>query len=556
MSLLAILNYQSLELLIVGVAVAAMIVLGTAVFITDTKSITRQTFLALVVTIVFYVAFNFFSNKASYDSAIWVMRGIIFFATWASFLLMQMCYVFPSDKVEWPWWYKSMVVPYVAAVSLLTLTPLVFSGLPKTLQSGTVIFPTFGPLIPIFGGTSAVLVITSLILLVRRSLIASDILRKQTLTILIGAIITFGSVLALNIVLPLILHNASYVIYAPIVFLPFLGSIAIAVLKYRLFSVRIVAISIVLFLLSVTVILQTMFATSATQIVSSVVQFFFSIFFSVWLMRSVMLEIVQRDQVENLAKELQQKNIDLVDLDHKRLEFLSFATHQLRAPLTSIRGLASMLIENGRTDISGDAKQWAGMIYASSTNMVQTVEDFLNTSRLDSGEIKYAFTQQDILPIVNETVRQYKPVAESKGLSFTYTVNGGTEAVMMADSEKVRHIVTNLVDNAIKYTTTGWIKLIVTISDANIEIRVDDSGAGLNHDLIGKLFQRWSRLGQKNEQTIKGTGLGLFIVKEMVTAHGGTVRAESAGEGKGSSFIAELPRNFVPPDPATPSAVS
>lgn len=542
-------NISNLDLFAVGISALAIGLLGFVTYISNDKSITVRAFLCFACATIAWNFTNFMQyHLVNINATLWMLRVNLFVSTWHAFAFLFLAYVFPDSDSNIPKWLKWGILPLAVFTSLLVLTPYVFVAIPLLAPVGQVTNPIRGPLLPVFVICVIGFLIAGLFLLFWKQYKFRKMSQKQSIVVFLGMTLTVFSIILFNVVLPIFFVHLNFLPYTGWFMFPFITLVGFAIFRYHLFNLKVIATEALIFLIGVITFVEVLFTTNALALVLRLAVLLLILVLGSMLTRSVVREVQQREQIEALASDLKQKNIDLVDLDHKRLEFLSFATHQLRAPLTSIRGLASMLIENGRTDISGDAKQWAGMIYASSTNMVQTVEDFLNTSRLDSGEIKYAFTQQDILPIVNETVRQYKPVAESKGLSFAYTVNGGTEAVMMADSEKVRHIVTNLVDNAIKYTATGWIKLIVTISDTNIEIRVDDSGMGLNHDLIGKLFQRWSRLGQKNEQTIKGTGLGLFIVKEMVTAHGGTVRAESAGEGKGSSFIAELPRNFVPPD--------
>lgn len=544
---------QGLDPFIAGMVVSAMCVMGFDVYYSNKESHSNITFAAFCIAAALWGVTNYLSYNVRLEYALWVIRGVLASGLLLMIMLAAFLQTFPRTKVTplTPF-YKWLMWAALFAL-LIPISPWVVQSLIITNGAVTgivpgMLMPVFGLFVLICGGTAAAGMYRSL--RAKSSIEPGE--RNPTMLVAVGIIITVILVLIFNFIFPAFLNDSVLVPYGAVFLTPFIFFAGFALSDKKFLNAQAFTVGLLVVLLTGSVLVELFSSSSIFTFILRVAEFITVLLAGILILRGIIKDALYREQIEMLAADLKQKNVELVELDHKRLEFLSFATHQLRSPLTSIRGFASMLLEMHQQDVVGEARTWVSNIFESSTVMVQTIEDFLNTSRIDSGELKYTFTKQDVLLIVNEVAKQYKPIAERKGLSFTYVVNGGTEAVMNADAEKIRHVVTNLIDNAIKYTKEGWIKLVVNISDTTIEIRTDDSGAGLKPDLIGRLFQRWSRLEQKNITGIKGTGLGLFIVREMVVAHGGTVRAESAGEGKGSSFIADFPRNFVPP--ATPAA--
>jgi signal transduction histidine kinase len=152
----------------------------------------------------------------------------------------------------------------------------------------------------------------------------------------------------------------------------------------------------------------------------------------------------------------------------------------------------------------------------------------------------------DMNALVSEVAGELKPNIQKSGLKFDYKAIGEGPWTVSADPDKLKQVIANIIDNSVKYTPSGSLSIAlerVPNADGTIPVRfsVTDTGIGIAPGVMPKLFQKFSRADNANKQNIHGTGLGLFIVREIVNAHKGRVWAESEGEGKGSKFIVELP---------------
>jgi signal transduction histidine kinase len=266
-------------------------------------------------------------------------------------------------------------------------------------------------------------------------------------------------------------------------------------------------------------------------------------FFGYILIQSVYREVQQREKIEKLATDLEIANVRLTELDRQKSEFVSFATHQLRAPLTAMKGYASMIMEGDMGDISEQAKMGVSRIYDSSKTLASIVDDYLNITRIELGTMKYAFETIDWKTLIQDILAELKPNIEKSGLEFSFNVEDEKmDYRITADRDKFKQVIANLIDNSMKYTPKGKVALSLSFDRPRhlFVFMIKDTGIGIDPDVLPHLFSKWSRAGNANKTNIKGTGLGLFVAKEIITAHHGTVRAESPGEGKGSTFIVEM----------------
>jgi signal transduction histidine kinase len=244
-----------------------------------------------------------------------------------------------------------------------------------------------------------------------------------------------------------------------------------------------------------------------------------------------------------LAKDLKAANSRLTELNRQKSEFVSFATHQLRAPLTAMKGYASLLLEGDMGVLPESAKLGVSRISDSTNTLVSIVNDYLNISRIELGAMKYAFEVIDLKMLVEDVVAEVKPNIDKTGVKFSFSAeNSGTDYRTTADRDKMKQVIGNLIDNSLKYTPSGSIMASLSLDHKKhvFVFAVKDTGVGIAPETLPRLFQKFSRASNANKTNIRGTGLGLYVAKEIVEAHHGSIRAESEGEGKGSTFIMEL----------------
>jgi len=289
------------------------------------------------------------------------------------------------------------------------------------------------------------------------------------------------------------------------------------------------------------VLIRTILSTTNEEILINSSLLILLIIFGILLIKSVIKEVAQRENIEKLAVDLQKANDKLKDLDKQKSEFVSFATHQLRAPLTAMKGYASLILEGDLGALSQEIRSAISRIYDSSDTLTHIVDDYLNISRIELGAMKYTFENVNLIELIDNVIAELKPNIEKSKTTLSFIVDRNKKFVFRADKDKFKQIIANIIDNSVKYTPIGnvVVKLEKT-NDMNILLSIKDNGIGIAPEVIPKLFAKFSRADNANKKNIHGTGLGLFVAKEIVSAHKGKIWAESEGEGKGSTFFVEL----------------
>ncbi|MES2014404.1 MAG: HAMP domain-containing sensor histidine kinase, partial [Patescibacteria group bacterium] len=263
---------------------------------------------------------------------------------------------------------------------------------------------------------------------------------------------------------------------------------------------------------------------------------------SIFLVRSVMREVELREEVEELATNLSTANDKLKELDRLKSQFLSMASHDLRAPLTIIRNFISLLLDGSYGKLTAAGQEGLQQVFDRATDMAKSVETYLDVSRIEQGRMKYDFIDIELLPLVKTAVTAFTPNAEKKGLKLSATYDPALDGVKAKiDVSKMNEVLNNLLDNTIKYTPTGEMNLSVKKIGPVARFTLKDTGVGMTTETLKNLFQLFRPGEDSKRVNPASTGVGLFVTKAHVEAHKGKIWAESEGAGKGSTFIMELP---------------
>lgn len=226
---------------------------------------------------------------------------------------------------------------------------------------------------------------------------------------------------------------------------------------------------------------------------------------------------------------------DLRRLERVRQDFVANVSHELRTPLTIIRSMAETLVDDG-DDLNERAIKYLNKIIAEVDRLTLISQDLLILSAAESNPIRKQ--RCDISDVFKGIVQQLESKAKKKGLDLTFS--GPPQCVIEANSSQMMQVALNLVDNAIKYTTEGFVSVKVEPEEDVVKILISDSGIGIPSDQMGRIFERFYRVDRARSRATGGTGLGLSIVKHLTEAHGGKITVESA-LNVGSTFIVELP---------------
>ncbi|MEK7067716.1 MAG: ATP-binding protein [Patescibacteria group bacterium] len=330
----------------------------------------------------------------------------------------------------------------------------------------------------------------------------------------------------------------------------FLGLISYSIAKYRLMNVKVIATESFSIILVIVALIEVFVSKSQFEFVTKIIIFSITLIFAILLIRSVLREVQRREEMEKLAqqlskvtKKLQKANVQLKRLDEAKSEFISIASHQLRTPLTAIKGYGSMLLDGDFGNIEG-AKQRDAIqkMFISGNRLITLVENLLNISRIESGRIKFSFEPKQLVDLVREVYENLKQNAADKKLYLRFIEPSQPLPLVIMDDEKIRQVVINFIDNAIKYTKEGGVTISASQKDGMVECCVQDTGMGVTPEEQAQLFKKFSRGKDANLVNTEGTGLGLYVANIMVEAHKGKIWIESEGiEGKGSKFFFALP---------------
>ncbi|MDX9859262.1 MAG: ATP-binding protein [candidate division Zixibacteria bacterium] len=249
------------------------------------------------------------------------------------------------------------------------------------------------------------------------------------------------------------------------------------------------------------------------------------------------MEVVVAEQ----TRELHEKNRHLQDLLKMKSEFLSIASHQLRTPLTAIRGLLSMQADGDLDKLPVKERKDAQLHMLESANRLSNiVNDLLDAMELEGGNLNFKFEPANISEIVENIIAELKPNYDRKGLYLKFRPPEG-QVNIEADPRMLREALENVIDNAEKYTNKGGVEIELITNDNVVTIAVRDTGIGIPESDKTRLFKKFSRGEKSTFQHTDGSGLGLFIAKNVVSEHHGEIILDSAGEGKGTTVTVTLP---------------
>lgn len=251
-------------------------------------------------------------------------------------------------------------------------------------------------------------------------------------------------------------------------------------------------------------------------------------------------------RVDHATNRLRVANRHLKELDHAKDEFISMASHQLRTPLTTIKGYLSMMQEGDAGPLSPAQKDFVDYAFSSSERMVNLISDLLNVSRLSAGRFLIQAKPTDVVKMVEEEVRQLQSHATAKNIDLIFNKPSSEFPIVELDDNKTRQVIMNFIDNAIYYTQEGSVRVELEHIGDHIRLEVRDSGIGVPKGAQRKLFSKFFRA--ENAQIVRpdGTGLGLYLAKRVIEDQGGEIIFSSV-EGKGSTFGFELPLKPLPP---------
>lgn len=252
------------------------------------------------------------------------------------------------------------------------------------------------------------------------------------------------------------------------------------------------------------------------------------------------------NMLEGMVNKLRLSNQELTRLNEIRSKFMSIAAHDLRQPLSSIQGFASVLMMDAPQGGGNNDQVALNNILKATDNMNMLMADLVDISVIESGRFKVDGQPFNFNALVSDVVTLQSVNAQKKGI-FLQKTSYPTEITVVADRFRISQVISNLIGNAIKFAPQGGrVETLFYVDDGWVVCKVSDNGPGILHSEKAKIFQKFHQSDNDRNLKKQGWGLGLSIAQEIVNAHGGEIGVESAGLGQGATFWFRIPQEPVP----------
>ena len=268
-------------------------------------------------------------------------------------------------------------------------------------------------------------------------------------------------------------------------------------------------------------------------------------------MRDVTEQRQATEERERLLRSEQAARAEAERQGRLKDEFLATLSHELRTPLNAIVGW-SQILQTTRDPTSEDFQEGLQVIARNARAQTQIIEDMLDMSRIISGKLRLDMQRLELADVIAAAVDTVRPAAEAKGIRVQPILDPRVGPIS-GDPNRLQQVLWNLLSNAVKFTPkAGRVQILVERIESSVKVSVIDTGEGIGPEFLPHVFERFRQADGSTTRRHGGLGLGLAIVKQLVELHGGTIRAQSPGAGKGSTFIVTLPLTEVHPDPIEP----
>ena len=383
-----------------------------------------------------------------------------------------------------------------------------------------------------------------LIYLVVEYVKSDQIFRRQLRLITIGMFFVVIVSTIVGFVLPAIGITKYNVLDSPssIIFVLF-G--AYSIMKHELLDIRSAAVEIIAYALAVLMFIVLFILDNAGFILKALLLLLI-LYGSYALIKNIQKELAGRKHIEQLNRQLEKDKKDLVDLDRMKDEFLQMATHELNTPITVIKGKLDMALREDYCHLDKEQKDFFTPVLVDTERLARLSRDILNVARIDQHRLAIDRSETDLDHLIASIVDGLQIKVKEKEVKLEYIKSKKLLPKMMIDQSKIGEVITNLINNAIKFTEKGTITVETMEKDENITVSVKDTGIGIDKEDQEHLFEKFYQAGRfdpDNPHEQQGSGLGLYISQNIIQLHGGKMWLESA-KGEGSTFYFSLPKEY------------
>lgn len=523
------------QTILIALSIVMNTILGILIFVRRHSEYVNRVYVFNIACIVWWSVMIVFYRLAETDLLNWTI-GLYIAPTFIASSFLYFTFLFPEEHPRIPLrrWYGWVIVASNALVVALTFVPgLILVS--TTAVSGRENMIEFGPLYPLYAAYISLSFGLGLLILARKMILLTDkTKRRQLVYLLWGYLIASTFAMVTNLTLPYLGYfelNWLGQVLTVFMVLP----VTYAIFRHRLFDVKVIATEIITISLWIFLLTRLLLDTDMRDRIIDGTLLLVVIVAGVLLIRSVSKEVRQRELIERQEQDLQVAN-------QRQETLLHFISHEIKGYLTKNEAAFDAIRVGDYGEISPQLKEMSQSALIDTRKGVATVIDILDASNLKKGTVQYNRGEFDLVVAVDQVMQDLAPTAEEKGLHLIFHRPVSGAYTFVGDEDKLRrHVIRNIIDNSVKYTTSGEVVVDLTKTDTVYRITVKDTGVGITPEDMARLFTEGGHGKDSIKVNVHSTGYGLFIAKQIVEAHGGKVWAESDGAGKGSRFMVELP---------------
>lgn len=549
---------MDIETITLGVAIVNFS-LGLFVYVKNRRDLANRSFAVFGCILgVWAASLYFYSRPVIFSTLIWI-KAVYFTGVFPMGLsLLYFSFIFP--KYSKPPSLKAFLL--WGTISAPLMYALLFTNLwvEKIVDKPWGHETILGPAYIVVGVYSTFMIGWVVYNLFRKYQAAEgEILKIRLKYMFLGIFLFVVTVAVIDVLVPLVFHTSRFFGLSPISSIFLVGFTALAITKYHLFEIKVILTELSVGAIGLILLLQAFVAGTFWMRVLGFTIFVLFCVFGYLLIKTTHQEIKRREGTEKLARslarserqikeqlaELERAHERLKELDKMKDEFISVTSHELRTPMTSIQGYLWMLAKKGG-ELNERQKRYVEKAQKGSERMISLINDMLDISRIEQERVELDIRVVELPAIVGEVMEELKIRAEKKGLGLEFLSAGEILPEVKADSKKVRRVLRNLLDNAIKFTDKGGVTVDAYQKGKFVQVNITDTGRGISKEDLPRLFKKFGRLESDFVTAAEagGTGLGLYISRALVERMGGKISVESE-VGEGSTFSFTLPMSPI-----------
>lgn len=534
---------ETAHITLVGIVALLSFIFGIRVYLSDRKNNVNRAFALFAVSTASWMIcdFSLYQSKLSNYQTI-LNRADLAIITLMVLALVNFINVFPNIYLRIRTWAKILILSSAAILIFLCLFTksiidhAFMQDYGSNFQQGQYFY--------IFAAYSSIFSIFVVVALINKFIRAKGEERTQLKLLFYGLGIFLCFNLSFNLFVPMVTHSFVYGRFGTYSTIFFVGFTAYAILKAHLFDLKIILTETAIIIINVILAIQIFPSKTIIEGLLRAIFLMIVVYGSVLLLRSVKKEIKQKEELQVLAKKLDEANAHLEELDEAKDNFLSMAAHELNTPIAAIEGYLSMIIDEKMGGaINPKMKTYLENVFTSSKRLAGLVKDLLNVSRIESNRIHLLYAEASIETIIDQSIAEVKIKADEVGHKLTFEKPKHALPKTWLDVDRITEIVINIIGNAIKYTEPpGKIVVSAHTDGDKIVVAIEDNGRGIPKDKSDHVFEKFVQVNVLKDQ-VKGTGLGMFITKNLIELHKGKVWFKSSTDEKdhGTTFYFSLP---------------